>query len=629
MTNFQVSFDKTKRVAILIILMSATIAIYIFYLFYLQIIQNSVYENRADSITKRNQVIIAKRGEIFDRNYNQPIASNYDTFSLTLNPDSMDQKNIPVVIDRLSSLLSVPKEILTKKFPNSVKLFQPIEMLSNVTYPQIVNIAENIDLYPGISWQSKPIRNYGMASMTAQILGYVGEITPEELQVLYNRGYTAKDTIGKTGIEKTYDLVLRGKDGLKFRRVDAQGKGISKNQEVIIPPTVGKSLVLTIDKDIQELAVRSLGKRAGSVIVMKPATGEILAMVSYPTYDPNQFYSDQSLQSFSLLARDPASPFLNRSIQAAAPPASAFKVLMTTAVLEEHAFSKNSVVNCLGSMMIGNRKFNCHVLTGHGPVNIFDALAQSCNVFYFTMGVDHLGIDVIDDYCFKFGFGEITGIDLPGEISGNVPTPDWKQQVLKTPWVGGDTANLSIGQGFMTATPMQMANMVCMIVNNGVVYQPHLLKEIRDPITRERIQTYQHKVLRQAAFRQDTFDDVKAAMRKVIVDGTAAPVITTKAVEIAAKTGTGQTGLSDDNNHSWFVSFAPYRYQNPEDVVVVVVWVDAVNTWEWWAPKAANIILHGIFTKKNYFEAVKELHPWYMNGPETMDFDKPAEGKTP
>jgi penicillin-binding protein 2 len=261
--------------------------------------------------------------------------------------------------------------------------------------------------------------------------------------------------------------------------------------------------------------------------------------------------------------------------------------------------------------------FNDWRETGFGHLDIFGGLANSSNVFFWTMGVEYLGVDRIVDYSHRFGFGAETGIDLPGEVTGTVPSPEWKRRTFNTPWVGGDTANMSIGQGFLTVTPLQMANMVAMIVNDGVVYRPHVLKEVRDQVTGEVLRTVEPEVLHTMDARQSTFDNVKRAMRGVITDGTAEVVITTPVVDAAGKTGTSQVAGQEERWHSWFVAYAPYETNDPEEQVVVAVLVDAANEWEWWAPKAANIILHGIFTDSDFEESVAGLKQaprplWYM-----------------
>lgn len=622
--NLPSATDKNlsrTRIIILGSVIATSIFLLLVRLFSMQVIQAAIYDSRANEVTKRTQVIPTKRGQIFDKNYDVPIASNYDSFVLMLNPfDSSTQETI-TMLGKLGKRLGVSVESLRKKLPSNLKLYHPVELKSPIKYEDIVYFAEHKEEFPGISWESRPVRSYSQNRSMAHTLGYVGEITPEELQVLYNRGYTEKSIIGKAGIEKTYDNKLRGRDGRRFKRIDASGQGINLNETVDIPPELGKNLVLTLDRHIQNLAERALGKRIGSALVLKPATGEILAMVSYPSYNPNRFYTEQSSQAFTALSQDSHSPFINRNIQSAAPPASTFKILMTSAVLEEKAFPKTSKVFCPGFIQLGNRRFNCHVLTGHGYLDLPNALAQSCNVFFYTMGNEYLGVNKIVDYCYRYGFGEISGIDLPGEVAGLVPTPEWKQETQGVPWVGGDTVNMSIGQGFVLTTPLQLADMVAGIVNGGTIYQPHVLKEVRDSSSYDIIETNQPKILRTLNLRSDTIKDTQDAMRGVITHGTAAPVITTKAVQIAAKTGTSQTGSADDK-HSWFAAYAPYNYTDINDVVVVVVWVDAINEWEWWAPKAANIIFQGIFTKKNYEDSVKDLQPlWYLSSPEPYTED--------
>jgi penicillin-binding protein 2 len=334
-------------------------------------------------------------------------------------------------------------------------------------------------------------------------------------------------------------------------------------------------------------------------------------MVYYPSYNPNRFYGANGAQAFREVSRAEHSPFLNRAIQSGYPPASTFKVLMTTAVIEEEAFGLNETIDTKGYYRLGNRVFRDWRENGFGPLNIFGALANSSNEFFYTMGHDYLGVDRIVEYSQLFGFGQKTGIDLPGEVRGLVPTPEWKQRKHGIPWVGGDTVNMSIGQGYLSVTPLQLANMVAMVVNEGVIYRPHVLEEVRDPVTGEVLRRTEREVLHNAPISTSTFNNVKRAMRGVITDGTAEVVITTEAVKAAGKTGTGQAGR-EEQWHSWFVAYAPFDAP-PEEQIVLAVLVEAANEWEWWAPKAANIILEGIFADKTYDEAVRSLKPvWYL-----------------
>ncbi len=476
----------------------------------------------------------------------------------------------------------------------------------------INRIAENIENFKGVTWNSKPIRSYLEPGSISHILGYVGDITTEEFQVLYNKGYNINSVVGKSGIEKYYDQTLRGEDGIHYKTVDVQGRKIQNVEVDDLLPENGNDLVLTIDRHIQTLAEEALGERVGSAVVLKPSTGEILALVSYPWYNPNDFYDDKRGQIYRKLALDNRHPFLNRTIQSTYEPASTFKVVMTTANLEEDIFPVDKTILCEGSVWFGNREFRCHVPEGHGWLVLHEALEQSCNVYFYTLGYKYLGIDIISDYARRFGYGSYTGIDLPGEISGLVPTPEWKERVYNTKWVGGDTVNTSIGQGFINVTPVQMADMMAMIVNKGIIYKPHILKEIRDSVTGELIEEKLPEIIHSSTIHQDTFDTMQQYLRGVITDGTAKVVITTKAVDIAGKTGTGEVGLEDSWN-AWFVAYGPYDAA-PEDQLVVVTMVEAVNEWEWWAIRAANIIFQGIFAGETYDEAIDSLRwGWLRN----------------
>lgn len=595
----------------------AVVVVYLGYLFSMQIVEGYVYSLRADQVKRRSVVIPAQRGEVFDRNYDAPLVTNVDSFAVDIVPADIPPGRYEEVFGRVSNFLDVPLSQIQEKIPpKKYHQYQPVEIRSGVPFDKITYLAEHISDYPGVSWRNKPIRRYTQSGGMAHVIGYVGDITPEELQVLFNQGYSAGAVLGKSGVEYQYDKLLRGKDGRRYRTVDAQGRRVGDADVENIPPEPGKTLVLSVDRHIQSLSKKALGDRIGSVVVLKPSTGEILSMVSYPTFDPNTFYTQNGSQNFRKVSLKDHSPFLNRAIQGAYPPASTFKILMTTAVMEEDAFGLNDTVNCVGYYVLGNRVFHDWRRNGFGPLNIFGGLANSSNVFFWTMGVEHLGVDTIVDYADRFGFGHRTGIDLPGEVPGLVPNPEWKRKMFNTPWVGGDTANMSVGQGYLGVTPLQLANMVALIVNNGVIYKPHVLKEVRDPVTGEVLTRVEPEILRAAPMKQSTFDNVKKAMRGVITDGTAEVVITTPAVKAAGKTGTGQAGY-EDQWHSWFVAYAPYDSPNPDDQVVVCVFVDAANEWEWWAPKAANIILQGIFKDENYEDAVADLRKapkplWYM-----------------
>jgi len=607
--------DVSKsRIKLLGGIILATVIAYVCYLFSMQIVDGYIYSVRAAQVTTRSIVVPPQRGEIFDRNMDVPLATNIDSFAVDVIPAEIPKPDLDRVLTEIGRFLGMSLKDVKTAIPEAAySRYQPVELKSGLTFETISRIAEHINELPGITWRNKPIRNYLDGNTLAHVVGYVGDITPEELQTLYNQGYTANSVIGKSGVEYQYDNLLRGKDGREFRTVDAHGRKINEGSKEDVAPVAGDNLVLTLDRRIQHLAQDALGNRSGAVVVLKPSTGEILAMVSYPTYDPNVFYAPNGSAEYTRLVNDPSAPFLNRAIQGAAAPASTFKIIMSTAVIEENAFPLDATVYDPGWFRLGNQIFKCWVSYGHGAVNLAEALAQSCDVYFYTMGADYLGVDTIVDYSRRFGYGEKTGVDLPGEVPGLVPSPAWKERALGERWVGGDTVNMSIGQGYLMVTPTQMADALAMVANDGIVYKPHVLKEVRDHNTGEVIKRIEPEVLHTSSISRKTFETLQKDLRGVITHGTAEYVITTDAVKVAGKTGTGEVG-SDTNWNSWFVAYAPYDSPNPDNQVVVSVWVDSKNTWEWWAPKAANIILHGIFKDMNYTDALADLRRkgwWY------------------
>lgn len=599
----------------LYIVVAVIASIFIFnliHLYRMQVVNQNLYQKKATAVSSRSNIIVAPRGEIYDRNYDIPYVDNRESFSVVVNPAFVGKDNYESLIIKLSQFLEVEESYIEQKLPYSVRnSFNNVEIMSAVSYDKIVKIAENIEFLPGVTWETIPTRNYLFDGSISHILGYVGNISQSEFQVLYNEGYTLNDNIGKNGVEKQYDIILKGKNGLKYKTVDVQGRKLDKeNLEKDVPPVAGKNLMLTIDRNIQTLAEKALGNRKGSVTVLKPSTGEILAMVSYPWYEPNEFY-DNSKNAFGEILLDDNKPLLNRALQGYAP-ASTFKIIMSTAALEEQV-PTDLTVDCTGRVFYGDRYFGCWNPAGHGVVDLQAALENSCNIFYYTLGRDYLGIDKINTYARAFGFGEKTGIDLPNEASGQVPTPEWVKKKYDTWWTNGDTMNVSIGQGQTLATPIQIANELAFILNEGVVYKPHVVKEIIDPLTGKTLETISREVLLKSTYKPETFVEIKKYMRGVITDGTAKNAISTRAVEIAAKTGTGEVGLKD-RFHDWFVSYGPYDAA-PEDQVVMVVMIEASNEldrWRPWAPKASDLIYQGIFANQNFDEVLKTLRPYYL-----------------
>lgn len=607
------SLDKNAHVYILGIFIVFSFLVYFYRLFTLQVILGNEYRSKSKTISSQVSTIPAQRGEIFDRNATLPMVVNTDSFAVELTPGEIPSGYYDTVANKLAGYLGISKLDIDRKVPKNVRRsYSSIQIRSNVPFAVISNIAENITDLPGVSWVSKPIRNYHETGSLSHVIGYVGDITREEMNVMYNKGYTHKSIVGKTGIEKQYDSLLQGVPGRESRTVDVRGRIIS-DTPIIDPPKMGKNLVLTIDTNIQTLAEKTLGSRVGAIVVLKPSNGEVLAMVSYPYFDPNMFNTDEAGEYYQTLIEDnKKQPLVNRCVNAVYPPASTFKIVMSTAMLAENSFPSNKKIECKGEINYGNRIFHCHVhKPGHGWLDLKNGLAQSCDVYYWIIGRDNLGISKIASYARDFGFGQPTGIDLPSQLSGFVPTAEWKERRFHEKWLGGDTMSASIGQGYTLATPLHVADMMAMVCNEGVIYKPHLLKEVRDPVTNEVIDEIKPEVLVKSDIPKEVWKEVQEDLRYTITDGTPQYPMHNKIVKSAGKTGTAEVAQYKKSWHSWMVAYAPYDAP-VEDQVVVATLVEACNPWEWWAPYATNIVIQGIFAKQSYEEAMEALGFKYL-----------------
>ena len=606
-------FTKNTRLLIIQIIIASLFFIYVYTLFSLQVLKGNEYRSQSKTISSQVKIIPADRGEIFDRNAMLPMVINSDSFAVELTPGEIPKNYYDTVTSRLAALLEISKFDIDKKIPPSMRnSYSSIQIKANVPFEIISNIAENKTDLPGVSWISKPIRNYVEQGSISHVVGYVGDITQDELNRLYNKGYTKNSIIGKTGIESQYDEFLQGTPGRESKTVDVRGKIIS-DAPIIQPPKMGNNLVLTIDSTIQKLAEQTLGNRVGAIVVLKPSNGEVLAMVSYPYFDPNIFNTEQAGEYLQKLSsNEQGRPLINRAVNAVYPPASTFKIVMSTAMLQENAFPNDKKIECKGRMAYGNRIFHCHIKTpGHGWLDLKNAFAQSCDVYYWIIGRDYLGINKIASYAREFGFGQSAQIDLPSQQIGFVPTAEWKERRYHEKWLGGDTMSASIGQGYLLATPLQLADMVCMVTNSGVVYKPHLLKEVRDPVTSEVLIETKPEILLKSDIDKSVWKEMQETMRYMITDGSAQYPMNNKIVKAAGKTGTAEVAPYKTSWHSWMVCYAPYDAP-VEDQVVISTIVEACNPWEWWAPYATNIILQGIFAKQTYEQAVKELGFTYL-----------------
>jgi len=507
------------------------------WLYYLQVIKGPFYSDLSFRNSIRLLNISAPRGNIYDRS-GKLIAGNTLSFGVFIVPQEAD--DIDSEMENLSGILGVSKSLLERNYKrNKTASFAPCELIRGVSKKAAISIEESRFEMPGVLVKEIPFRNYYYKEVFSHVVGYTGEIGPLELELLKPYGYNIKDMIGKDGIERFCDRILRGKNGGMQVQVDNRGREVRVMS--YRKPRSGKNVYLTFDAGLQKLVYNLFDGRKGAAIFMDPNNGEIFSLVSSPSYDPNE--------SLAKAVRSEESPLLNRAIMGVYPPGSVFKLITAMAALETKSIRPDTGFVCLGKLNIGRDEFSCWNKDGHGYVDLEKAIAWSCNVYFYHAGL-LTGAEKITEYANMFGLGRKTGIELFGESSGFVSSKEWKRQEKKQTWYPGDTANFSIGQGDLMVTPLQIAAVVASIANGGFLVRPHVLKPAGN-VALTNLDTEELKVAK------ENIESIRRGMRKVIEDpdGTgnrAASGI----VSVSAKTGTVQVGPGI-RPHGWFVGFAP------------------------------------------------------------------------
>lgn len=549
-------------------------------LFNLQVIQGKDYVTRARINMENNIPILASRGEIYDRNFKQnnpnlTIVSNRPSFNLTTIPSKFTTKEERrKVFHNLALLLRLSEDSLINDISGK-NPWERIILAEDVDFDIIVKIASHSEHFKNIDWEDAPVRVYNYGSMFSHLAGYIGSISTQQYSKLREQGYKNYHKIGKSGIESQYDSILRGKDGYIRRIVDVRNR--VEEEEVGLVPSAGNNLILTVDYAVQKAAYDAMEGNMGGVVVLKPSTGEILAMVSKPDFDPNLVISKNNSSIIRELGDNKDKPFVNRSIQSKYPPASTFKLVTAITALETEKAAGETTYYCPGKYTLKGYKdkdFYCYEGHAHGTLNLYNAIAFSCSVYFYNLGY-RVGPTNILRYADYFGLNEKTGVDLPSEVPGFLPSRTWKQKALGEPWYDGDTINMSIGQGFLALTPIGMANFVAAIVNNGIVYRPHIIKEIRNPDNSSVIKTVDREKMREIPLSPTSLDIVKTGMRMGAMAGTSVRLNSLK-FQVAGKTGTAQTRSVRSekySQHAWFVGYGPFNAE-PEKAVVVVVLVE-------------------------------------------------------
>lgn len=557
--------DLVRRVRVMTAVVTGVIVAIATGFWFTQLVQGDYYRELAENNRLRKLPIKAPRGLIFDRK-GRLLVENVPSYNLMI--DRSRAADLEHSLWFASGVLGRPvaelQQILQKY--RGVPAFKPVLLAESLSLSEVARFGvEGLD-YPEFEVEVQHQRLYRHREQTAHLLGYLGEPSLQEIEKSKG-GYQPGDMIGKKGIEQTYDASLRGKDGERVVVVDSRGQLLEEYKS--IPAEPGRNLTLSIDLDLQQEAARWLDgpEKVGAVVAMDPRNGEILALVSAPAFNPNLFARRLQQADWQALIDDPNHPLQNRAIQNTYSPGSTFKIVMETAGITDHEFDPHTSVLCTGAKSFYGRPFRCWKKGGHGTVDGHLALKLSCDVYFYTLG-QKMGIEKIARYSRLFGFGSLTGIDIEGEKKGNVPDPEWSQKVRKQPWYPGETISVSIGQGPILVTPLQMARMTAMVANGGYKVVPHLVKDAQLPPP-------EHEPLDAEALRI-----VRGGMWAVVNEGggTAYGSARLPGVEIAGKTGTvqviAQAQRTEEHNlpfkyrdHAWFTSFAPAN--NPELVVTV------------------------------------------------------------
>lgn len=584
--------DALLRLLVAFILIVIFFSILLARFFYLQVTQHNEFSGQASS----NRITLIPtppvRGEIVDIN-GVPLAKNYPVFSLEVIPSRIEGK-MEDVIEALKKYVDITPTDLKrfKKYRESYRKFENIPLKLRLTDEETARLSVHLREFKGVEVNSRTFREYPYGKLTSHFLGYIGRISDKDKEMLEEESLTAlyrgSTHIGKSGLEKYYEHQLHGIPGYQEVEKDAYGNIVRVLKNV--PSKMGQTLRLGMDIRMQQEADRILGDRRGALVAINPQDGTVLAFVSKPSFDPNLFIDGIDSDTWKILNDDWKKPLINRVTQGLYPPGSTFKPFMGIALLESGKITQNTIVPAPGAWSIpGSRHiFRDSVRSGHGSANLSKAIQVSSDTFFYRLGYE-MGIDKASPYLAQFGFGQKTGIDLPSEYVGVLPSREWKaKRFAKSSdptakeWRAGEMVSVSIGQGYNAYTPLQMAHATASLANNGVVHQPHLVKEVLDFGARK-ITRINPNPERQIPFKADNFEYVKRAMEKVLKPGgTAHRIGGGLAYTMGGKTGTAQVvqikqgsrynaaALREQHrDHAWFISFAPL--EKPEIAIAVIL----------------------------------------------------------
>jgi penicillin-binding protein 2 len=569
-----------KQYLFLIAFMLLVLMVYLLRVWHLQVLQGAKYRYQSENNRIRLEDIPSPRGIIFDRN-GVPLVENRPAYHLLLVRE--DVTDLAQTIREVAKLCDRSPESFHAVIEanRTVPKFVPIRLIADLDRDCLARIEAQRIRLPGVIIQLEPKREYKWNGTAAHLIGYLSEITENELNSDPYKGYYAGEDVGKFGIEKAFEKYLHGRRGGRQVEVDAVGRRMRLLDEAL--PIPGRNLWLTVDIELQKTAEACLEGRVGSIVALDPRNGAILALASNPTFDQEQFIRGLSLEKWRALSQDPDHPLLNRGIGSAYPPGSTYKPFVALAALQEGLMKPDSTVYCPGYYFFANRKYRCWRDRGHGTMNLHNALVQSCDTYFYQTGL-RLGVDKIAHYAKGFGLGQKTEIGLPGEHPGLIPTSWWKKQATGIPWQKGETLSISIGQGFDLTSPLQMALAYSALANGGKVWQPYVVRRIEGS-NLEEVDEIKSNLKQTINIEPHYFAAVQKGLLGVVEEprGTAHG-IRDHSVKIAGKTGTAQVvrmadgvdrkvaakkAKAKEQDHAWFVGYA--TAEDPEIVVCALI----------------------------------------------------------
>jgi penicillin-binding protein 2 len=540
--------------------------------FWLQVIQHEYYETRAEENRISLVPIPPNRGLILDRN-GEVLARNYSAYTLEITPTQVS--DLDATIDALAEFIAIePKDRRRfRKLMEESKRFESLPIRTRLTDEEVAKFIARRYRFPGVDIKARLFRQYPQGAFASHLLGYIGRVSDRDMGRIEREeaeiNYRGTEHFGKTGLEQHYEFELHGTTGFEQVEVDAAGRPVRTLSR--IPPVAGNNLTLTVDSKLQRIAEQAFGARRGALVAIEPATGGILALVSVPNYDPNLFVDGISTQDWEELNTSPDKPMVNRALNGAYPPGSTFKPYMALAALTLGKRRPEQAIADPGLFNFGGHVFRDDKVGGHGMVNMYKSIVESCNTYYYQLAAD-LGIDAVARFMGQFGFGQKTGVDIEGESEGVLPSPEWKKKRFRKPeqqkWYAGETISIGIGQGYNSYTPIQLARAMATLANDGVMFKPHLVQHVTDTRTGEKT-LIEPEPVKTIPLKPEHIKVIKDAMVGVNIEGTGARAFKGAEYVSAGKTGTAQVFSlrgekyvegkvgQEFRDHALFIAFAP------------------------------------------------------------------------